>query len=107
MVKKTMSSFKTHFQKFEITNINTTYTGITSDEYIRCSGTTSGSTYTLFLPLTTGSGNLFTIKNVSTGVITILAQGNQTIDYSSSPIVLNQYDVLRLIDADPENWDKI
>ena len=97
----------THFQKFEITNVLSTYTGSTSDEYIRCSGTTSGSTYTLFLPLATGSGNLLTIKNVDVGIITIRAQDTQTIDYSSSPIVLNQYDVLRLIDADPENWDKI
>lgn len=98
----------THIQKFQITNISSNYTGVTSDEYIRCSGTTeSGSTYTLFLPSATGSGNILTIKNVSNGVITILAEDTQTMDYSSTPVMLNQYDVFRIVDGSPSNWDKI
>ena len=103
-----LSGSTSYHVKFDIRNISSTYTGLTNDEYIRCSGTTeSGSTYTLYLPFATGSGNLLTIKNLDTGVITVEAQTYQTIDYSSAPIILNQYDVSRLIDASTNNWDII
>ena len=92
---------------FSVTNIYSAYTGSTNDEYIRCSGSTSGSTYPVLLPDATGSGNLLTIKNIDIGVITIISKGTQTMDYSLSPIYLNQYDVLRLIDAEYNNWDVI
>ena len=93
---------------YVVKNISYEYTGITSDQYIRCSGTTDlGSTYTLYLPLSTGSGNLLTIKNIESGVISITPQDLQTIDYSVTPILLSPYDVLRLIDADVDNWDII
>jgi len=93
---------------YDIKDISSTYTGTTSDEYIRCSGTTdSGSTYSLYLPSSTGTGNILTIKNILNGVITIIPESTQTIDYSSSYQFLNQFDVLRLIDASAGNWDKI
>jgi hypothetical protein len=92
---------------FNITNITNSYTGLTSDEYVRCSGGTSGSTYTVYLPIATGTGNIFMIKNITNGTITIEAQNSQTVDYSLTPIVLNQFDVLKLIDAGDNNWDKI
>lgn len=91
-----------------VKNISYEYTGNTIDQYIRCSGSIdSGSTYTLYLPLSSGSGNLLTIKNIDNGVISIVPQYLQTIDYSISPIILNQNDVLRLIDGEADNWDII
>jgi len=99
-----VSTYQPHYK---ITNILNTYTGLTTDEYVRCSGTTdSGSTYTLYLPSANGTGNVLTIKNIENGVITILPQGTQTIDNSTSEI-LNNNQVLRLIDASTEGWDKI
>lgn len=90
---------------FNITNITNSYTGLTSDEYIRCSGDTSGST--IYLPIATGSGNVLMIKNIANETIIIEAQSLQTIEYSLVPIELDQFEVLRLIDASDDNWDII
>ncbi len=86
-----------------IHQINESYTGLTTDEYIRCSGTS----YTLYLPKATGSGNLLTIKNIDTGNIIISTQDIDTIDYSLTPITLNYNDVLKLIDAKQGEWDNL
>jgi len=103
----TGSTFDYH-PKFSITNINTSYTGSTNDEYIRCSGTTdSGSTYTVVLPAATGSGNFLTIKNIVNGTITIVPQDTETIDYNITPLTRNIAGVLRLLDAEVGNWDVI
>ena len=92
---------------YDITNISSSYTGTTEDEYIRCSGTTdSGSTYSIYLPLATGTGNVLTIKNILDGVITILTQDTDLIDGMNSYELSNQYDILRLVDASVGNWDK-
>lgn len=99
-----LSTYQPHY---EITNVSSEYTISELDEYVRCSGTTdSGSTYSLYLPTATGSGNILTIKNVDNGNITIFPQGSQTIDGMTSQI-LTQYDVLRLIDSSTNSWDKI
>jgi hypothetical protein len=91
---------------YDITNISSSYTGTTEDEYIRCSGTTdSGSTYSIYLPLATGTGNVLTIKNILDGVITILTQDTDLIDGMNSYELSNQYDILRLVDASVGNWD--
>lgn len=92
---------------FNITNITSSYTGLTSDEYVRCSGDTSGSTYIVYLPIATGTGNIFMIKNIANGTITIETQNSQTVDYSLTPIELDQFEVLKLIDAGDNNWDRI
>jgi hypothetical protein len=94
--------------QFTITNITTAYTGSTDDQYIRCSGTTvSGSTYTLVLPNATGSGNLLIIKNIDQGIITIVPQESQTIDYGLTPITLTSNQVAKLIDGSVDNWDNL
>jgi len=90
-----------------ITNIVSAYTGTTNDQYIRCSGTTSGSTYIIYLPDAAGTGNILTIKNIANGVITIIPKDIQTIDYSSIPIILNPNDSLKLIDGATDNWDNL
>jgi len=89
------------------TNIVSIYTGVTTDQYIRCSGTTSGSTYIIYLPLSTGTNNVLMIKNLEQGVITVETQDSQTMDYSLTPILLNPGDVLKLIDSSSGNWDII
>ena len=100
------STGSTFHTNLKITNINSSYTGTTADEYIRCSGTT-GSTYSLFLPLATGTGNILIIKNIGQGIITVFTQESQTIDYSSTPISINPNEVLKLIDASSDNWDTL
>lgn len=98
----------TYQTRFDFNTISTSYTGLTIDQYIRCSGTTdSGSTYTLYLPMSTGSGNVLMVKNIADGVITVEAQDGQTIDYSLIPITLNQNQVLKLIDVGDDNWDNL
>jgi len=98
----------TYQTRFNFNTVLTSYTGLTTDQYIRCSGTTeSGSTYTLYLPMSTGSGNVLMIKNIANGVITVEAQDGQTIDYSLIPITLNQNQVLKLIDVGDDNWDNL
>jgi hypothetical protein len=98
------SSYRTNFIP---TNIVSAYTGVTTDQYIRCSGTTSGSTYIVYLPLSTGTNDVLMIKNLEQGVITVETQDSQTMDYSLTPIALNPGDVLRLIDSSSGNWDII
>lgn len=86
----------------------TSYSGLTTDEYIRYSGSTStGATYTIYLPSADATGNVLIIKNISTDTLTIEPINTETIDYSTRPITLAQYEVLRLIDADSGNWDKL
>jgi hypothetical protein len=97
-----------YHQHLKITNVYQEYSGSTSDEYIRCSGSTeSGSTYTIFLPYSTGTGNVLTIKNIDHGVISVSTKDFDTIDYSLLPLSLSGITVLRLIDADNGNWDII
>lgn len=89
--------------KFDITNVLDTYTGVTTDQYIRC----SGDTYILYLPVGSGSGNVLMVKNIAQGTITVETQLGQTIDYSSTPITLAPNSVLNLIDAGDDNWDNL
>lgn len=100
----------TGFQpSFNITNTSgLTYTGTTTDEYIRFSGTTeTGNTYSLYLPSAVGSGNVLIVKNISNDILTIFTQTNESIDNSMTSEALYLNDVLRLIDASVGNWDKI
>lgn len=85
-----------------ITNIIETYTGLTSDNYIRCSGET-GQTYDIYLPSSTGSGRVLYIKNkVDGGTITVYgnidASNNVSLDYNYN---------LTLIDSNVDQWDVI
>lgn len=65
---------------------------------------TSGTT-TLTLPTAVGNLNLYTIKNVGSGVVSIATTGGQTIDGNSSPLQLPlQYTSVDLI-SNGVSWD--
>lgn len=81
----------------------TTYTLLSSDRTLLCDNS-SGVTVTLLAAATAGDGFTVTIKNVgSAGVITIDADGTETIDGSLTATLTSQYDALKLA-CDGSNW---
>lgn len=75
-------------------------------------GSTSGTDYvylvsgttTITLPTAVGNTNLYTIKNVGTGVVTINTTSSQTIDGSLTVSMPVQYTAVDLI-SDTANWN--
>jgi len=53
------------------------YTATVNDEVIVCDKATA---MTIILPVASGSGQVFTIKNINTGTVTIDGNGSETID---------------------------
>jgi hypothetical protein len=90
-------------KKYLITNINNTYSGVTGDQLIRCSGTS----YTVYLPFATGSGRELNLKSLASGIITITGQGTDTIDSLVSIYLTSPYDHIRLFDAENGKWETI
>jgi hypothetical protein len=90
-------------KKYLITNITDTYSGVTEDQYIRCSGTS----YTVYLPVATGSGKELILKSLASGVITISGYGTDLIDSLVSIYLTSPYDYIRLIDAEIGGWETI
>lgn len=79
---------------------NTAAGSAASTDYIYlCSGT-----MTLTLPTAVSNGNLYTVKNVGTGVITITTTSAQTIDTGGDVTIAVQWDSLDLI-SDNSNWN--
>lgn len=77
---------------------STNYTATVTDNVILCTGT-----FTITLPTAVGNGGkVFNIKNVSTGTITVDANGSQTIDGELTQTVL-EYDNLTVI-SNNSNW---
>src|SRR4029077_9222285 len=62
----------------------------------------SGTT-TLTLPTAVGNTNLYTVKNVGTGVVTIATTSAQTIDGNSTITMATQFTSVDLI-SDSANW---
>lgn len=75
-------------------------------------GSTSGTDYvylctgtlTLTLPDATANTNLYTVKNVGTGVVTINTTSSQTIDGALTTVMPLQYTAVDLI-SDTANWN--
>ncbi len=75
-------------------------------------GSTSGTDYvylctgtlTLTLPTAIGNSNLYTIKNVGSGTVTVATTSAQTIDGSTTIILPVQYTAVDLI-SDTANWN--
>lgn len=85
-----------------INNISTSQTaGSTAgtDYVYLCSGT-----LTLTLPDAAANTNLYTVKNVGTGVVTVNTTSAQTIDGSSTAVMTIQYTAIDLI-SDTANWN--
>ena len=79
----------------------TTSAGSTaSTDYVYlCNGT-----FTITLPTAVGNTNLYTIKNVGTGVITVDTTSSQTIDGVTTQVIPTQYSSITVV-SDNLNWD--
>lgn len=80
------------------TNTNAGATAGTDYVYL-CTGT-----MTITLPTAVANTNLYTVKNVGTGVVTVATTGGQTIDGSVSISLVVQYTAVDLI-SDTSNWN--
>lgn len=79
---------------------NTTAAATASVDYVYlCSGTT-----TLTLPTAVGNSNLYTVKNVGVGTITIDTTSSQTIDGDLTVVMPVRYTSVDLI-SDTANWN--
>lgn len=79
--------------------VDTVAAAIASTDYVYLiSGTTK-----LTLPTAVGNTNLYTVKNVGTGVVTIDTTGGQTIDGDSTVVMPIQYTSVDII-SDGSNW---
>lgn len=82
-----------------VTIRTTTYSILTTDYTTRCNGT-----FTVTLPTAVGvTGQIYVIKNVGTGTITINTTSSQTIDGASTQSLASQWGVLR-VQSDGTNW---
>ncbi len=61
-------------------------------------------TFTITLPTAVGNTNLYTIKNVSTGIITVATTSAQTIDGGATAVIAARYNSIDLI-SDNANWN--
>lgn len=79
-----------------------TYTVTTSDTAdcaVLCTGTFTVNLYTA----AGNTGRRVTVKNVSTGVITVDANGAETIDGSLTQVIAQRYQALTMV-SDGTNW---
>jgi hypothetical protein len=74
-----------------------------NDVLIICNSTVA---FTIKLIKASGSSQVFFIKNINTGVITITPDCNDYIDYSTT-ITLNQWDCICLVDYTNNKWVKL
>lgn len=65
-----------------------------------CSGT-----LTLTMPTTVGNTNLYTVKNIGAGIVTVNTTGGEVIDGSPTAIMPLQYTSIDLISNNSGNWD--
>jgi hypothetical protein len=89
-------------KSINIVSINTVAGSTPSTDYVYL----ASSTINITLPTAVGNQNLYIIKNVGTGVITINTTSSQTIDGSLTAPIRVQYLSLTLI-SDGANWNII
>lgn len=65
-----------------------------------CSGT-----LTLTMPTTVGNTDLYTVKNIGAGVVTVNTTGGETIDGSLTAVMPLQYTSIDLISNNSGNWN--
>ena len=92
-------NYITELTSLTITSVEDTYVELASDEYIRCDGT-----FTLTLPATTGSGDVYFIANVGAGTITVATTGGDTIN-GTTPLTVPANTIAYYVDAVAGNWD--
>jgi hypothetical protein len=75
------------------------YPATTADDVIICNNATS---IAITLPVATGSGKVFSIKNINTGNATV-SNGTDTIDGAASQVV-PQWSCMEIIDYAANKW---
>ena len=84
-------------------NATSNYTVKQTDFFVDC----TGGTFTVSWPTAAAiSGKQFCIKNSGTGVITIDANGSETIDGALTFLLATQYEAI-LVASDGANWKVI
>lgn len=80
--------------KVKYTPVSGTYTVTATDCVIDC----TANTFTVTLPTAVGiQGQVFTVKNSGTGVITVAAAGGQFIDGAATQVLPVQYESITMI----------
>ena len=83
----------------EITSISSEYTITSTDYFINC----TANTFDINLPTAVGaSGKMYQIKNSGTGIITVNADGSETIDGNSTQDLFKDESIT--IISDNANW---
>ena len=90
---------KNRYEKVIVTD-STPYAVATTDENVICDKATA---MTVNLPVATGNGRILTIKNIGVGVVTVNANGAETID-GTTPRTLNQWEAITILDNDTGTW---
>lgn len=89
-------------KSINVVSINTSAGSASSTDYVYL----ASGTINITLPTAVGNQNLYTIKNVGTGVITVDTTSSQTIDGSLTAPIIVQYLSLTII-SDGANWNII
>ena len=88
-------------QNRKVTNIDSAYSILPTDDIIRC----TANTFTVSLPAGTTVGDSFTVKNVGIGTVTVDVTGGGTIDGGAN-ITLIQNESATVV-ADGTNWFEV
>jgi hypothetical protein len=86
-----------------VTAVSTTYSILTTDQYLSCTG---GASYTVTLPTASGvTGKTYIVKSLLTAsfVLTLATTGGETIDGATTKL-LDRYDSLSVI-SNGTNWE--
>jgi len=89
-------------KSINVVSVNTNAGSASSTDYVYL----ASGTINITLPTAVGNQNLYTIKNVGTGVITVDTTSSQTIDGSLTAPIRVQYLSLTLV-SDGANWNII
>jgi hypothetical protein len=100
-IQRLMGDFLTLIQpalgsalKVKYTPVSGTYTVAAGDCVVDC----TANTFTVTLPTAIGlQGQIFTVKNSGTGVITVAAAGGEFIDGAATRIIAVQYESLTIV----------
>ena len=82
-----------------ITNVTTTHIVQSTEEWIRCNGT-----FTVTLPVASGSGRGIMIMNIGSGIITVDGNGSDTINGELTQ-TLDTFISIFVVDAAANKWD--
>ena len=89
-------------KSINVVSVNTSAGSASSTDYVYL----ASGTINITLPTAVGNQNLYTIKNVGTGVITVNTTSSETIDGSLTAPIRVQYLSLTLV-SDGANWNII